>query len=424
MSEPSPRAALAERFRALRHPNFRLYTGGQLVSLVGTWMQSVAQGWLMHRLTHSAMWLGLLGFTQFLPVMFISLWGGVVADRIDRRRLLLLTQSLFLVQAAALATLVTLGVVRPWMVLALAGVYGLVNAFDIPTRQSFIVEMVGREDLPNAIAINSTMFNTARIVGPASAGVLLAVVGEGGCFWINALSYFAVIWSLTRIRLPARPLWHGGPHMGSTLMEGVRYAWGTRPIRNLLLLLGVTAGIGFQYLLLLPVYARDILHAGPRAYGLLVTAFGIGALLGAVRLTEKHHRRGLRMNVFLGLGSCAVGLAGFAWSRLIPVSFAFGVLAGFGLIVYVASTNTLVQLTTEDRFRGRVMSLYALMFMGTAPLGALASGAVAQRFGAPVSTTGSAAVMLLGAVWMAFRIRALSRLEGRVTEAAPSERLD
>ncbi len=415
----------AARFSALRHRNFRLYWSGQLVSLVGTWMQSVAQGWLMHRLTHSAFWLGLLGFTQFLPVMLLSLWAGAVIDRMDRRRLLVLTQGAALLQAAVLATVVTTGVVQPWMVLTLAGVFGIINAFDMPARQSFVVELVGKEDLGNAIALNSAAFNSARVVGPAVAGVLLATVGEGGCFWLNALSYVAVLASLARLNLPKREFYRRGRALGSSLMEGVRYAWGVRPLRNLLLLLCVTAGIGFQYQLLLPVYARDILHAGPRVYGLLVTAFGAGALLGAVRLTGRSARPGLRRNLLLGLSACGGGLALFAWSRAIPLSLAAGALAGFGLIVYVASTNTLLQLTTEDRFRGRVMSLYTLMFAGTAPIGALGSGLIAQRWGAPVSTTISGGVMLLGAVMVAWRFRVLSRLQGdRAAEPAPTERLE
>ena len=419
------RPALAARFGSLRHRNFRLYWSGQLVSLVGTWMQSVAQGWLMHRLTHSAFWLGLLGFTQFLPVMLLSLWAGALIDRMDKRRLLYITQGAALVQAVILATVVTTGVVRPWMVLALAGVFGIINAFDMPTRQSFVVEMVGKEDLGNAIALNSAAFNTARVLGPAVAGVLLATVGEGGCFWLNALSYVAVLVCLARMDLPKREFLRQGRALGSSLMEGVRYAWGVLPLRNLLLLLGVTAGIGFQYQLLLPVYARDILHAGPRVYGLLVTAFGAGALIGAVRLTERSNRAGLRLNLLLGLAACGTGLAGFAWSRAIPLSLAAGALAGFGLIVYVASTNTLLQLTTEDRYRGRVMSLYTLMFAGTAPIGALGSGVIAQRWGAPVATTFSGAVMLLGAALVAWRFSLLARLQtDRVAEPAPTERLE
>lgn len=424
MPAPALRLDLAERLSALRHRNFRLYWSGQLVSLVGTWMQSVAQGWLMHRLTHSAMWLGLLGFTQFLPVMLLSLWAGVAADRMDRRRLLLLTQSAMLVQAVVIAVVTSAGLVRPWMVLVLAGVFGVVNAFDMPGRQSFVVEMVGREDLGNAIALNSAAFNMARIVGPAVAGILVASVGEEGCFWVNAFSYIAVLVSLARLELPKREFWRGGPALGSTLAEGIRYAWRALPLRRLLLLLGCTAGLGFQYLLLLPVYATDLLHSGPRTYGLLVTAFGVGALSAAGRLTRRQDRWGLRLNLLLGLAASGTGLAIFAWSRALALSLVAGALTGFGLIVYVASTNTMLQLTTEDRFRGRIMSLYTLMFAGMAPIGALLAGALAQRFGAPVATSTSAAAMLLGAVYVLYRLRGMTRGEAApVTEDVPSGRL-
>ena len=251
------------------------------------------------------------------------------------------------------------------------------------------------------------------------AGVLLATVGEQGCFWLNALSYVAVLASLARMDLPKREFFRRGPSLGTGLADGVRYAWATLPLRRLLLLLGVTAGIGFQYQLLLPVYARDILGSGPKVYGLLLTAFGAGALLGALRLTRRPDRSVLRLNLLLGLGACGAGLAVFAWSRAIPLSLAAGALAGFGLIVYVGSTNTLLQLTTEDRYRGRVMSLYTLMFAGTTPIGALGAGAIAQRWGAPVATSVSGGIMLAGAALVAWRFSQVARLPaGRRRRAA------
>jgi len=406
-------------FRALRHRNFRLYFFGQLTSLIGTWMQSVAQGWLMHRLTDSAFMLGLLGFCQFLPVMAVSPWAGVVADRVDKRRLLLVTQSFALLQAVALATLVSSGVVLPWMVLALAFAFGVFSAFDLPARQSFLVEMVGREDLPNGIALNSMAFNTARVIGPAIAGVLVATIGEAGCFWLNALSYVAVLFSLWRIVVPRRVDEREPGSALSTLREGVRYAWSVGPLRNLLLLLGFTAGLGFQYQILLPVYTRDILHAGPGVYGMLVSAFGIGSLLSALLMTRKLNRWGLRRNLLIGLTSGGIGMAVFAWSRWLPLTLAMGFLAGFGLILYVATTNTMLQLTTEDRFRGRIMSLYTLMFVGTAPLGALASGWIAQHYGAPIATSFSALVLLGGALWMSYRLRVIAAREAAVPPPGP-----
>jgi MFS family permease len=407
MSRPSPGDPLPSRFRALAHRNFRLFWWGQLISVIGTWMQSVAQGWLMHRLTGSAFMLGVLGFAQFLPVMFLSLWAGVVADRMDKRRLILATQSLALIQAAALATVVTLGVVQPWMVVCLALVFGVVNAFDLPARQSFLIEMVGKEDLPNAIALNSAAFNAARVLGPAVAGVVMATAGEGACFWLNAVSYLAVLVTLLMMDLTPHVADRvAGQDAFSKLREGVDYALGTRQIRNLLLLLGLTAGLGFQYMVLLPVYAREILHASARAYGLMVSAFGLGSLLSAVVMTRQQDRQALRRNLLIGLGSAGLGMGVFAWSRVLPLTLAMGFLAGFGLILFVASTNTMLQLTTEDRFRGRIMSLYTLMFIGTAPIGSLLCGWIAQQVGAPVATSVSAMVLLMGALWVSYRLRA------------------
>jgi len=409
MSLATVRAHLRTTFRSLQHRNYRLYWTGQLVSLIGTWMQSVAQAWLMHRLTSSAFMLGFLGFAQFLPVLLLSLWAGVIVDSIDKRKLLLITQAAFLVQAVLLATAVSTGIVQPWMVLALAFVFGTINAVDLPARQSFVVELAGKDDLSNAIALNSAAFNVARIIGPAVAGILLATVGEAGCFWLNAVSYIAVIWSIWRMDLPARV----GARFQleralENMKEGVRYARSTRPLRNLLVLLGLTAGLGFQYMILLPVYVRDILKADAKVYGLLVSAFGLGSLLSAALMTRKQERRDLRRNIFIGLLTAAIGMGTFAWSRALPLSLAMGFLAGFGLILYVATTNTLIQITTEDRYRGRVMSLYTLMFVGTAPIGSLISGSIAQRWGAPVATTVSATVLLGGAIWMMRRLRVLA----------------
>jgi MFS family permease len=427
MSQVAAGAPIAARFSSLAHRNFRIYWAGQLLSLVGTWMQSVAQGWLMHRLTGSAFMLGLLGFCQFLPVLLLSLWAGALVDQMDKRRLLFITQSLAMVQAFVLAAIVSSGAARPWMVLVLAAVFGTINAFDLPARQSFLAELVPKADLPNAIALNSAAFNSARILGPSLAGILVATVGEAGCFWINAVSYIAVLWSLSRLDLPRPRAGAASPVAAalvrSSLAEGLRYAFSVRPIRNLLILLGFTAGLGFQYLVLLPVYAREILHGGPQAYGLLVAAFGLGALLSAVRLTQKLDRKDLRFNLLIGLFSSGLGLGVFAWSRALPLSLAAGFVAGFGLIVYVASTNTMLQLTTEDRFRGRVMSLYTLMFIGMAPIGALLAGSIAERYGAPVATTVSAGILLLGAIWVFFRLRVLARREGEVPPAEHVERL-
>jgi MFS family permease len=412
--------SVATNFRALRHRNFRLFWTGQLVSLVGTWMQSVAQGWLMYRLTSSPFLLGVLGFTQFLPVLLFTLWAGVVADRVDKRRMIQVTQALMMLQAVVLAVLTSTGVVQAWMVLVLAFIYGTVTAFDLPGRQSFLVEMVGREDLTNAIALNSTVFNTARILGPALAGVLLAVVGEGGCFWLNAVSYLAVLWGLALMDLPRRAAGRA-EHPWRHLRQGMAYTWHTSSIRNLLVLLGLMAGLGFQYMVLLPVYARDILHGGPPAYGMLVSAFGAGSLLSALQLTRRHDRQGLRRNLLVGLLAAGLGMSAFALSTRLWLSLVAGFASGFGLILYVASTNSLIQITTEDGYRGRVMSFYSLMFTGTAPVGALTVGAIAQRASAPIATAFSGLVLLLGALWVARRLRVIAAREAAQVSEPPPE---
>ena len=419
MPSPPLRESITFRFRSLRHRNFRLFWTGQLVSVVGTWMQSVAQGWLMHRLTGSPLMLGLLGFCQFLPVTLLTLSAGVVVDRMDKRRLILVTQLCALGQASILAAVVTAGVVQPWMVLVLAVTFGVINAFDLPARQSILVEMVGKEDLSNAIALNSAAFNTARVLGPAIAGVLVATIGEAGCFWINALSYVGVIGGLLLVRPGPRAV---ARDTHATLMDGVRYAWSVPPVRNLLLLLGVAAGLGFQYMVLLPVYARDILRTGAEAYGLMVSAFGLGSLLAALWMTRRLSRWDLRRSLLVGLTTGGLGMGLFAWSRFLPLTLVMGFFAGFGLILYVATTNTLIQLTIEDRFRGRIMGLYTLMFVGTAPIGALLAGVIAQRVGAPMATSVCAVILLGSALWVSYRLRVIrAREEAQAAAAALPE---
>jgi MFS family permease len=409
--------------RALRHRDFRLFFAGQALSLIGTWMQSVAQGWLMHRLTGSAFMLGCLTFAQFIPVLPLAMLAGVIADRTDRRRMLLWTQGLLLAQSLLLALLVTFGVVQPWMVIALAVMYGMANTFDLPARQSFVVDLTGKQDLPNGIALNSAAFNTARILGPAAAGVLVATVGEAGCFWWNALSFVPVLASLVAIRRPAdatgRASAPAPPVTRATLFEGLRYAWSVSSIRQLLVLLAICAGLGFQYNTLLPVYARDVLHSGPKVYGWLFSAFGAGALLASLRMTVARERWTLRRNLLFGLSAAGAGFLGFAWARWLPAMVGCAALAGYGLILYVSSTNTLIQLTVDDRYRGRVMSLYTLFFVGTSPFGALIAGAVAQAFGAPVATSACAVILLAGALWVSARLRAVAAREAAERLAVP-----
>jgi MFS family permease len=418
-------AGVRTSFRSLRHRNFRLYWSGQLVSLVGTWMQTVAQGWLMYRLSADPVVLSLLAFAQFIPTLLFSLPAGVLADRFDKRKIIILTQTASLLEAAALAALTSSGHATPGSVLALAFVFGVITAIDLPVRASFVAEMVSTEDLSNAIALNSAVFNAARVVGPAIAGLVLATLGEASCFWINAFSYVAVLVGLARMSVTPRDTSHlKGVSAFSTFREGIRHVLQVTPLRNLLLLLGVMAGFGFQYSVLLPVYAKDILHSGAGGLGLLTAAFGMGSLLSAVRMTQHLTRWDLRKNLLIGLLVSGIGLGGFAWSRSFPLSMAMGIAAGFGLILYVASTNMMLQVTTDDRYRGRVMSLYTVMLVGTAPFGAVPSGWVAKHFSAPVATSGSALVLMLGALWIAYRLRAIQQREAEgPTEAAPIDKV-
>lgn len=419
---PAP-SGIPEAFRAFRHPAFRLFFAGQFISLVGTWMQSVAQGWLMHRLTDSAFMLGVVAFAQFAPALPLALWAGVIADRTDRRRMLLWTQALLLAQAVVLAVVVSAGIVQPWMVIALACVYGIVNTFDLPARQSFVIDMTGREDLPNGIAFNSAAFNGARVIGPAAAGVLVATVGEAGCFWWNALSFVAVIACLLAMRgkWGPRVVTRSAARATGTMREGVAYAWATTSIRQLLILLAVCAGLGFQFNVLLPVYARDVLKSGADVYGWLFSAFGVGSLVAALRMTVARERWTLRRNLLTGLIVGGVGLVGFAWARWFPAMAVCAALAGFGLILYVSSTNTLIQLTVEDRYRGRVMSLYTLFFVGTSPVGSLLAGGLAERFGAPVATTVCALALFGGALWVSVRLREIAAREAAARADAARE---
>ena len=389
MSEP-------RLFRALRHRNFRLYVAGQLVSLVGTWLQSVAQAWLVYRLTDSPLLLGLAGFVGQAPVFFLAPLGGAAADRTDRRRLLVFTQSASALLAGALGALTLLGHVTIAQVFVLAGLLGVVNAFDVPTRQSFVVEMVGREDLPNAIALNSSVVNAARILGPALAGILVAAVGEGWCFVLNALSFLAVIASLVLIRIARRPLER---RPGSALAE-IRAAWrfvaDHPPVRALLLLLGLVSLTGMPFMVLMPIFADRILGGGARGLGILLGASGVGALTAALLLALRESPRGLGRWVAVSATGFGAALLLFSISRLFWLSAGILAFTGFFMMMQMAASNTLLQVLTPDALRGRIMAAYSMMFMGMAPFGALGAGASAHRLGAPVTVAAGGVVSILG----------------------------
>lgn len=402
-------ANLSTLGRALRHRNFRLFFSGQLVSLVGTWMQSVAQSWLVYRLTGSLVLLGLVGFCGQIPVFVLAPVGGVVADRVRRHRVLLATQTTMMGLAFILAALTLTGTVRVAHVLVLASCLGIANAFDIPARQSFVPQMVGRDDLSNAIALNSSMVTGARILGPTLAGVTVAAVGEGWCFFANGVSFLAVIAGLLLMRdLPAAP----APHTVSPLAhiaEGFRYVGRTSPVRGLLLLLGLVSLMGVPYSTLMPAIADRVLGRGADGVGILLSGAGVGALLGALTLASRKGVMGLERWV----GGCAVlfgvSLVGFSLSRTFWLSFALLVPTGYGFMVQLASTNTLLQSMSPDAMRGRVMSVFAMLFMGTAPLGALLAGSLAARIG-PMATVGlGGACTLVAALAFLTRMSKLRR---------------
>ena len=397
--------------RALTHRNFQLFFGGQLISLIGTWMQTVAQSWLVYRLTGSSLLLGSVGFASQIPVFLASPLGGIVADRYSRHRVVIATQTASMVLAFVLAVLTLTHTVTIQEIFVLAALLGIVNAFDLPARQSFLVEMVGKEDLMNAIALNSSMFNGARIIGPAIAGILVAKIGEGWCFLVNALSYIAVIIGLLMMRVPPR----AAPPTVSPLahvIEGFRFVRNTAPIRAILLLLGLVSLVAMPYTVLMPIFADRILHGGARGLGILMGATGVGALLGALTLATRTSVHGLGRWMTFACTGFSVTLIAFALSRNFWLSAALLVPVGFCMMLQMSSSNTLIQAMVPDHLRGRVMSVYAMMFMGMAPIGALLGGALADRLGAPVTVSLGAVACLGGATIFGLRLPTL-RVEAR-----------
>jgi MFS family permease len=386
--------------RALQHRNYRLFFVGQLISVVGSWMQSVAQAWLVYRLTGSELLLGLVGFTDKVPVFLLGLAGGVVADRLDRHRIVITTQTLAMVQAATLGVLVVAGRAEVWHIFLMSAVLGVVNAFDLPARQSFISAMVDREDLPNALALNSSVFNAARVIGPALAGIVVAAIGEGPCFLLNAISYMAVIGCLLAMRLERRPR---SPQEVSTarhLARGLRYAGGAPPVRALLTLLGLVSVCGMPYVVLMPVFAGEILGGGARSLGTLMGASGVGAFLSAVALARRRSVKGLGRVVAAGSIGFGLSLIALALSRSFVLSAVILVVVGFSMITQAAATNLLLQSLCPDDLRGRVMSLYTIMFVGMAPWGSLLAGALAHGVGTPATVgIGGLLCALAGAIF-------------------------
>ncbi len=395
-------SSLPVTLRALKHRNFQLFFSGQLISLVGTWMQSVAQAWLVYRLTGSALLLGSVGFAGQFPVFLVAPIGGIVADRYDRQKIVIGTQVASMILAGILAALTLTGHVHVWHIFVLAALLGVVNAFDIPGRQSFLVDMVGKEDLMNAIALNSSMFNGARIVGPAIAGILVARIGEGWCFFANAVSYIAVIIGLYLMRVPKHEYHASNASPVGHIIEGFRFVRDTAPIRAILLLLGLVSLVAMPYTVLMPVFADKILHGGARGLGTLMGMTGVGALLGALTLASRRGVHGLGRWVAFSCGAFGVSLILFSMSRNFTLSAALLLPVGFFMMLQMSSSNTLIQAMVPDELRGRVMATYSMMFMGMAPFGALLGGAVADRLGAPIAVAmgAVAAVGGSGLFWL------------------------
>lgn len=392
---------LPATLRALEYRNFQLFFGGQLISLIGTWMQNVAQAWLVYRLTHSSFLLGAIGFAGQIPVFLMAPVGGIVADRYSRHRVVVISQTAAMVLAFILSALVLTHTIQVWHIFVLAAILGVVNAFEIPGRQSFFVEMVGRADLMNAIALNSSIFNASRIVGPAIAGILVASIGEGWCFFANGVSYIAVIVGLLMMTVPPReePRHHGSPL--ANLIEGFRYVMHNSPIHAILALLGVVSLTAMPYTVLMPIFADRILHGGATALGTLMGATGVGALAGALLLASRNTLKGLGKWVAMAATGFGVGLMAFSFSRVYWLSIVLLVPAGFSLMIQMGSSNTLIQSMVPDRLRGRVMSLYSMVFMGMAPFGSLLAGTAADRIGAPwtVAAGGLITVGAAGVFW-------------------------
>ena len=383
--------------RALSHRNYRLFFYGQGLSLVGTWITRVATSWLVYRLTGSAFLLGVVNFAGQIPNFILSPVAGVMADRWNLRRTLVVTQILSMLQSFALAALAFSHEITVTQVIALQVFQGIVNAFDTPARQAFAVEMVeGAQDLPNAIAINSMMFNAARLVGPMVAGLLIAAAGEGVCFLVDGVSYIAVIGCLPLMRITPRAQPPAHHAVWKHMREGVTYSFGFEPIRGLLLLVATASLLGMSYVVLLPMFAREILHGGAHTYGFLASASGVGALAGALYLATRPSVRGLGRVIVWGGILFGAGLAAFAFSNTIWLSLPALFAVGFGMMAQNASANTILQTIVHDDKRGRVMSFYAMAFFGTTPFGSLLAGAVADRYGAPAAIFAGGAACLFG----------------------------
>jgi len=392
-------------WRALRHRNFRLFFGGQSISLIGTWMTRVATSWLVYRLTKSSLVLGTVSFTGQIPTFLFAPFAGVIVDRIDRRKVLVWTQALAMIQSLALAWLTLAHRITIAEVVALSAMQGLINAFDMPGRQSFMVKMVeDRADLSNAIAINSSMVNTARLIGPSLAGMLIAVSNEGWCFLVDGVSYIAVIASLLMMRLPKTNDARKATSMVTELREGWTYVSGFAPIRTILSLFALLSLMGWPFMVLMPIFAAQVLHGGPHTLGFLMGAVGVGSLASALALVMRRSVRGLARMIPIAACVFGVGLICFGLSTSLWLSLPLMLVTGFGMMQGLTSSNTIIQTLVDENMRGRVMSYYTMAFVGMAPFGSLLAGALAHAIGAPRTVIVSGIACILGGLWFWSRL--------------------
>ncbi|MFY9852450.1 MAG: MFS transporter [Terracidiphilus sp.] len=403
-------SGVSHAWRALRHRNFRLFFGGQTISLIGTWMTRVATGWLVYRLTGSALLLGTVSFAGQIPTFLVAPFAGVWVDRLDRRQVLVWTQTLSMIQSLTLAALTLSHHITIPLLLTLSVMQGCINAFDMPGRQSFMVKMVDdKRDLQNAIAINSSMVNVARLIGPSLAGMLIAVSSEGWCFLVDGISYIAVIVSLLMMRVHAPVVKRVATSTLSELKAGWTYVSEFQAIRTILTLFAVVSLMGMPFVVLMPVFAKTVLHGGPHTLGFLMAAMGLGALVSALSLAARKNVRGLIRMIPIAAAVFGFGLIGFGLSRVFWLSMVMVFIAGMGMMQGMAASNTVIQTIVTDDKRGRVMSYYTMAFMGMAPFGSLLAGTMANAVGAPLSVIMNGAVVIVGAAWFATRLPALRR---------------
>lgn len=403
-------SGIKSTFRSLNYRNYRLFFAGQGISLIGTWIQRIAMPWLVYDITKSVLLLGVVGFAGQVPTFLLAPFAGVITDRLNRFHILIATQVLAMVQAGILTFLVLSGSVEIWHILVLSGFLGCINAFDIPARQSFVIQMVDKkEDLGNAIALNSSMVNIARLVGPSVAGILIAVAGEGICFLINAISYLFVLLSLILMNVAFKENNKISKPILKEFKEGFSYTFGFAPLRYIILLLALVSLMGMPYTVLMPVFAKEILHGGSHTFGFLMGATGLGALTGALYLASRRHIAGLEKIIPIAAGIFGTGLILFSFSRFFILSLILMVITGLGFMLQGASSNTMLQTIVDDNMRGRVMSFYTMAFMGTAPFGALLAGSAAKIIGVPYTLFIGGIACLIGAVIFSIKLPEITK---------------